>query len=127
MIHRTCGRLGLSALMLAASVPSQSHHSFAMFDGEQVKTLHGTVKEMQWTNPHCFLQVLVPGPQGSVEWSIEMHSPAVSTRMHWNRDTLRPGDQVTVVIHPARAGAPGGFLVSATGPDGRVHTYGTAP
>jgi hypothetical protein len=127
MIHKGTVKRGLMIAMLAASAPSLSHHSFAMFDAEQVVTLHGTVKEIQWTNPHCFLQVFVPAPQGFAEWSIEMHSPSVSRRMHWSRDTLRPGEQVTVSIHPARAGAPGGFLISAIGTDGRTHSYGTAP
>lgn len=127
MIHQGTAKRGLMTAMLAASAPCLSHHSFAMFDAAQVVTLQGTVKEIQWTNPHCFLQVLVPAPQGAVEWSIEMHSPAVSQRMHWRRDTFRPGEQVTVTIHPARAGAAGGFLMSAIGPDGQIHAYGTAP
>jgi hypothetical protein len=127
MIRKGIESVWLTGLLLGAAVTSQAHHSWAGFDRGQVGTIQGTVKEIQWTNPHCFLQVLVASPQGAIEWSIEMHSPAVSSRMRWKRDTLRPGDRVTVTFNPARAGAPGGFLVSATGPDGQTHSYGTAP
>lgn len=127
MIRKGTAKLAPVVAMVAASAPILGHHSFAMFEMGRVIALQGTVKEIQWTNPHCFLQVLVSGPVRMVEWSIEMHSPSVSRRMHWNQETLRPGDQVTVEFHPARAGAPGGFLISATGPDGKKHSYGSAP
>jgi hypothetical protein len=127
MIQAGNARLATFIVLLAVAGPIFGHHSFAMFEMGRVISIEGTVKEIQWTNPHCFLQVLVPGPDGTVEWSIEMHSPPVSRRMKWSKDTLRPGDKVQVNFHPARQGAPGGFLVAATGPDGRTHTYGSAP
>lgn len=128
MNRRGFAKLALTGAMLVAAVPIIfSHHSWAGFDMEQVQTVQGRVKEVQWTNPHCFIQVMVSAEAGPEEWSIEMHSPGVSTRMGWNRETLRPGDQVSVTFHPVRAGAPGGFLVSATDPAGKVHPYGRAP
>ncbi|MEJ0004947.1 MAG: DUF6152 family protein [Steroidobacteraceae bacterium] len=69
---------------LSIAAPCVAHHSMAMFDAGKTITLHGTVKEFQWTNPHCFVQLLVPqaGGQGRViEWSIEMNSPLASYRL----------------------------------------------
>lgn len=111
---------------VALSAPAIAHHSYAMFDPARSLTLHGTVKEVQWTSPHCFLQVLVPAPIGSsaplAEWSIEMGSPLSMYRGGMRPGTFRPGDKITVVIYPARAGRNGGAFVSAVDRTGK--TYG---
>jgi hypothetical protein len=62
----------VAALLLFAT-PCLAHHSFAMFDQTKSVTLQGTVKELQWTNPHCYLQVLIRSQNAIVEWSLEMH------------------------------------------------------
>jgi hypothetical protein len=117
-MHRNRRRLvGLAALALAG--PCWAHHSFAMFDQTKTITLQGTVKQFQWTNPHCFIQVLVPSPDGPVEWSIEMHSPGASYREGWRPGTLQAGDKVTLVVNPARDGTHGGQLVAATDQSGQ--------
>jgi hypothetical protein len=119
---------------LAALIPATAafaHHSRAMFDQEHQLTLVGTVKEFQWTNPHCWIQVLVPDPKnpqaGAVEWGVEMDSPVALMRRGWKKDTLKPGDAVTVVINPLRDGQSGGLVVSVTGPDGRSIGRAAAP
>lgn len=118
-MFRMKGRLpGLTALALAG--PCWAHHSFAMFEQTKTVTLQGTVKQFQWTNPHCFVQVLVPSPGGLIEWSIEMNSPGASYREGWRPGTLKAGDRVTVVINPVKDGTHGGRLVSAADPGGRI-------
>jgi hypothetical protein len=115
----------VAAAAIIAAAPCGAHHSMAMFDGAKTITLHGTVKEFQWTNPHCFIQLLVPQSgtptrPGSVrEWSIELNSPLASYRLGFKPGTLRSGDQVTVVINPVRDGTAGGRFLSATDPAGR--------
>ena len=105
---------------LVISAPAWAHHSFAMFDNNQSLTLHGTVMDFQWTNPHCFLQVLVADKYGSKEWSVEMSSPANIYRKGWRPRTLKSGDKVSVTIHPTKDGSNGGTFVSAIGPDGQA-------
>ena len=84
-----------------------------MFDDTKQVTLKGTVREFQWTNPHSWLQLEVVNADGKTEeWSVEMLSPNVLGRMGWKRNSLKPGDEVTVVIHPLRTGAKGGNMVS---------------
>ncbi|HEY6456789.1 MAG TPA: DUF6152 family protein [Steroidobacteraceae bacterium] len=112
--------LGMSGLLMA--LPAAAHHSFAMFELTRSVQLKGTVKEVQWTNPHCFIQVLVPAPSGPAQWSIEMHSPLDMYRAGWRPRSFKPGDKVTVVINPLRDGTLGGRLVSAVTPDGRSLT-----
>ena len=104
-----------------AAPPALSHHSFSMFDSRQEVTLTGTVKEFQWTNPHTWIQLNVRNAQGQVEeWSIEGSSPNGLARRGWKRNTLRPGDKVSVRINPLKNGDKGGSFVSATFEDGRV-------
>ena len=117
MIQKAYRLTGLAVLALAG--PCRAHHSFAMFDQSRTVTLEGTVKQFQWTNPHCFIQLLVPSPSGPVEWSLEMNSPGASMREGWKPGTLKAGDQVSVVINPVRDGTHGGRVVLATDRNGR--------
>ena len=121
-------RIAAASALLAGVVlalPAAAHHSSAMFDDRRTVTITGTVKTLQWTNPHCWIQLLVPDSGHSVEWSIEMASPAELFRNGWRPSTLRPGDKVAVTIYPIRDGSTAGQFVSAVTPDGR--TVGKRP
>jgi hypothetical protein len=96
-----------------------AHHSFAMFDQSKSVTLQGSVREVRWTNPHVFIQLLTTSEHGDQEeWSIEMTSPEHLARVGWRPRTLKAGDKVTIVIHPTRDGAKGGQFLSGIGPQG---------
>ncbi len=77
------------------------------------------MREFQFGNPHCFIQLLVSDGNNVVEWSIELASPAHLIRSGWNRITVKPGEKLTVTINPSRAGDNGGRFVSALRDDGR--------
>jgi hypothetical protein len=102
------------ALSTAVAGAASAHHSFAMFDQSKRVPLTGVVKEFQWTNPHSWVQLTVGGD----DWSIEALSPNVLGRQGWKRNTLKPGDKVTVVVNPLKDGSKGGNLVSVTLADG---------
>ena len=105
--------------LLAISTAAAAHHSTSMFDMEKAMTLTGVVKEFQFNNPHCFIQLLVPGEQGEVEWSLEMGSPIHLVRSGWKRNTLKPGDRIQVLIHPVKEGSGAGQFVSVSYADGK--------
>jgi hypothetical protein len=110
-----------AALALALALfagPCGAHHSSAMFDVKGSLNLDGTVKLFQWTNPHCWIQVLVPASGAVTEWSVEMGAPSQLYRNGWRPGTLKAGDHVTIVIHPMRDGTKGGQFVSGSGPSG---------
>ena len=109
--------LGIVPLLLMTA-QAWSHHSGAMFDDRKSATLSGTVRLFQWTNPHCWIQLVVPGQQGTSEWSIEMGSPALLFRGGWRPKTLQPGDKITLQIRPLRDGTNGGLFLSGTLADG---------
>jgi hypothetical protein len=92
-----------------------------MFEREKEVTLQGVIKELQWTNPHSWIEVMVPDVAGKpVQWSFEMEGPNVMHRQGWNPKTVKPGDRVTIVGHPLKDGRAGAAYVSITLPDGRV-------
>ena len=98
-----------------------AHHSFAMFDSSKEVVLVGTIKEFQWTNPHSWVQINVPGPNGKItEWSIEGGSPNGLARKGWRSTSLKPGDKVTLKTHPMKDGSNGGSLMTVTKADGTV-------
>ena len=99
-----------------------AHHSTIEFDYTRQVTIKGTVKEVQWTNPHSFIQLLVEGKDGSkapVEWSVEIGSPTLNIAMGWKKTSVKRGDVVTLNLSPARNGKPYGTLRVLTFADGR--------
>jgi hypothetical protein len=111
-------RRGLSATLLAAfaALPAAAHHSFAIYDQSKTITIRGSVKTFQWSNPHCVIWVLAQPPGGGEpeEWSVETTSPGVLTRFGWTRNSVKPGDRVSVELAPLRDGAHGGRLDTLT-------------
>ena len=118
---RASRALGVSASALVGLAGSAAaHHSAAMFDDTKVVELHGTVKELQWTNPHVWLQVLVADGGAVTEWSIEGGSPNSLSRQGWRSTTFSPDDAVVVRINPMKDGTPGGAFIGARFEDGRT-------
>jgi hypothetical protein len=101
------------------AMPIYAHHSFATFDAERTMALAGTVKEFQWTNPHAWIILQVPGRNSQqAEWAIQLNGPAGLVQQGWRPKTLTPGMPVTITIHPLRDGTNGGQFLMLTLPDG---------
>ena len=109
------------ALVLSAVRPGLAHHSFsAEFDSTKQVTLSGEVVMMEWVNPHSWLHIDVPKPDGTVErWKIEGGSPSVLFRLGWNRNSLPRGTKVTVVGFQSKDGALRASSRELRFPDGR--------
>ena len=113
--------LGITAALALSCSAAVAHHSFAMFDLGKDVTVDAVIKEVQFTNPHVWLQIMVADAKGvATEWSIESGAPGMMLRNGWKPSTLKPGDKVKLTMHPLRNGSPGGSLVSVVVPDGRV-------
>ena len=106
---------------LLALSPAQAHHSFAMFDRAKTDTVAGTVKSLEFSNPHAWLRMMAADSSGRVvEWAFEMGGTGQLFRSGWSTDVVKPGDKVSVAIHPLRDGSYGGQLVSLTLPNGQL-------
>lgn len=105
------------SLWLAA--PLAAHHSMTGFDRQHPVTLTGTVKTFSWQNPHCYIEIDVPGKNGEVvTWNVEMTAPGYLVRAGWKKTDVKAGDKVTVVAAPLLNGQPGALFDSITLPDG---------
>jgi hypothetical protein len=115
-----------AGLMIAAALPVYSHHSFsAEFDQNKQVTLEGKVVQMEWVNPHSWLQIDVPKSDGTVErWKIEGGSPSVLLRLGWNRNSLPAGTRIKVVAFQAKDGSLRASSRDIEFPDGRKMDLG---
>src|SRR5215813_13414544 len=114
--------VGLVAIVAAAfTAPAFAHHSFAMFDAQKTVTLEGTVKEFEWVNPHSWLRIMVNDEKVGkpVMWAVELSSPGRLVTMGMRADSVKPGDAVSVTIHPMKDGARGGQFIQAVLPGGK--------
>ena len=94
----------------AVGGPALAHHSFAMYERGKTITLTGTIKEFGWTSPHVSIQVLPDNAKPAVAWYIEASSPSVLARGGWTSTLLKPGDKVSIGVHPRKDGMAGGLL-----------------
>lgn len=119
----------IAALVAGLGAPQAgfAHHSAAMFDHAKFTELTGTVKEFTWKNPHAWLQVVGPGPSGpATEWTIECSSINILARKGWNGDSFKPGDKITLTMHPMKDGTAAGFILKVKTADGHAladHDY----
>src|SRR5215467_2548281 len=113
-------QLAIALSALAFSVNLAAHHSPVLFDMAKTQTLEGTVVEFTWTNPHSSIQLDVQTASGVERWGVEMGSPNSMVKAGWKSTIVKPGDKVTVAVHPLKSGERGGMFVSIKLADGRV-------
>ena len=114
--------LACLAVVLPASAAS-AHHSGAMFDRSKTVTVVGTLKEVQWINPHAWIEVVGSPDAGGapVHWSFELGGGGANLkRMGMTRTYPAVGDKITIKGYPLRDGRPGASFISMTGADGHV-------
>jgi hypothetical protein len=110
-----------AALACGAGVsPLYAHHSFGLFDMSKSAEIDGTVTRLEWSNPHCWLFVMVASPGSTeVSYGFEMTSVGEMIRRGWTKTAVKPGDKVKVKFHPVRDGRPAGYMMTVRTADGR--------
>jgi hypothetical protein len=99
--------LAIGTGLMLTSTPAFSHHSFAAeYDATKPVTLTGAVTKVEWMNPHTRFYIDVKDANGVVtNWELELGSPNSLTRQGWSRNSLKPGDVVTVSGSLAKDGS----------------------
>jgi hypothetical protein len=117
----------LLSLVAGGTSLAVAHHAYSAFDMSAQRVVTGTIKKVDWTNPHTWIWIDVANEQGVVEtWGIEGMSPNYLARRGWSRTTLKNGDKVSVTFHPMKNGDKGGSFLSAKRPDGTPLVMGGA-
>jgi Family of unknown function (DUF6152) len=119
----------VATLMLGLAGMAAAHHSNAAYDLDHPKTMEGTVKTVNWTNPHITFVIEADARNGeaAASWVFEVSSPGVLTRSGWTKRSLQPGDHAVFYYAPLRDGTAGGFLMKVTLPSGQELRYNLTP
>ena len=116
--------IALSAALGAAlfsAAPALAHHSNVAFEVTKVVTITGVVKAFEWRNPHTWVILTIDdGKGGKVDWAVEGRAPGVLLRAGWTKNSLQPGEMVTVDMSPAKDGSKTGLVARVTKADGTI-------
>ncbi len=95
-------------MALAAVGIGEAHHGTAAYDTTTNVTVSGVVTEFRFVNPHVLVYWDAKDESGAVKrWSGERSGPnSMARNAGWNRNTIKPGDQVTITGRPAKNGTP---------------------
>lgn len=113
------------AVLLMIAVPALAHHGNAAYDLDKPITLKGTVTEFAWSNPHVQIYFDVKDAKGKVvHWASETVSPGMLARQGWTKSDLKPGEEITITVGPAKSGAPVGYALKIVLANGKELVLG---
>lgn len=109
-----------SVWLMAICAPAFAHHAWHGYDMAHLSTVKGTVTQFDWGNPHVWISFEALDDKGNVEkWSAGGPSPSRMANTGWDKDTLKPGDQISAVGHRIEDGTFNMRLVKVVLADGR--------
>src|ERR1700681_165985 len=98
--------LAVLTTSLVISGPAFAHHSMSMYDRSHDTTFKATITQFEWVNPHSQITFTVSDEHGNIEtWVAEGPGPNRLANHGWTKDTLKPGDQVTIVGNRKKDGS----------------------
>lgn len=118
--NKLLGRLVLVLGLLTVSVPMFAHHGSATYDiSKPVVVKDATITKFIWANPHSIAMFDAKDANGNVvHWAAEAGSPSALGLIGWSKNSLKPGDVVTVYVFQSKTGNPVGRLNKIVLPDG---------
>ena len=114
--------LGIAGFLLMSGAAS-AHHGRSNYDVSSSVTIKGVVTQFDWVNPHALIYLDVTNEEGKMEkWIAETNSPNTLSRQGWSRNTVKVGDEITLVGHRVKGGSLYLNFSKISWPDGRVLT-----
>jgi len=106
MIKRAVCVFGVTLAVLVACGQLSAHHGSSNYDLSKSVSVKGTVTQFEFMNPHSAIRLEAKDDKGNAEqWLIEADSPNNLARAGWTRDSLKPGDLVTIVGNRLKDGS----------------------
>jgi Family of unknown function (DUF6152) len=98
MRTRVLALIAFALTLLVTAAPGFAHHAWRGYDMKNFSRMTGIVTGFDFGNPHVWMYLDIKNEKGEVEkWSAGGPSPSRMANAGWNKDTLRPGDQITIV------------------------------
>jgi hypothetical protein len=118
------GLLAIAVICVClAPISASAHHSLAAYTMSSYKTVDGTVKSFEWTNPHAKLTLVVADANGrTINWNFEGGSIGRLTSGGFIKDAILPGDKIKVAYNPRRDNGIGGFFIAVTTAEGTTYS-----
>lgn len=125
---KTLAALAAAAGILTATAAA-AHHSGAMFDPANPVVLEGTIKAVNWVNPHVMIEIMADGKDGQPSglWVVESSSPGRLVRAGMTKRSFNPGDHASIEVAPLRRGGAMGSFMRGTTQDGKVVSFTARP
>jgi Family of unknown function (DUF6152) len=106
MNNRIVSVLGVTLALLIACGQVSAHHGSSNYDLSKSVSVKGTVTQFEFINPHSAIHLEAKDDKGNAEqWLIEADSPNNLARAGWTRDSIKPGDPVTIVGNRLKDGS----------------------
>ncbi len=114
--------LSLAVLLAGALMAASSlfaHHGDAAYSDKVLEFKNAVVTEYRWMNPHSLIKVKVKDEKGEEKiWTMEMGSTPSMALLGFTKNTMKPGDVVTVQLYPTKNGTPVARMHRITFADG---------
>jgi uncharacterized protein DUF6152 len=96
----------LGLVLLLTCGHASAHHGSSNYDLSKAVSVKGTITQFDFINPHSAIHLDAKDDKGNTEqWLVEADSPNNLARAGWTRDSLKPGDQVTIVGNRLKDGS----------------------
>jgi hypothetical protein len=119
--NRIVVALAMTCAFLALSITAFAHHGTANYDTEKSVSVKGNVTDFQFVNPHVLIYMTAKDQSGKIiNWQGELTSPNRLSRTGWKKDSIKPGDMVTITGYPAKSGSPEIWIQKVTLADGTL-------
>jgi len=113
--------VGFTVVLLMTAAAAVAHHGVATYDTSKKVTVKGVVTSFSFINPHAEIYLDAKDDKGNVQhWIGELTTPNMLSRRGWNKETLKAGDQITMIGNQSKDGSPGMRVQSVVTADGHT-------